>query len=180
MGRLNHINGGFIGLNSIITKSTSSGKEPEYVNSIMAFAQASAPTGWTKQTTYNDYTMRVVSGVPSSGGTKSMSSVFTNNNIYNPVSVPLTVASHTTSVTEMAPHAHPVTIQPVPPQSLTRGGTTPTTVMFVTLNPTNGSTWNPSVAAGAGHSHTASGTVSISSPYNFSIKYMDVILAKYT
>ena len=34
----------------------------------MLFAQSAAPTGWTKQTTHNDKTLRVVSGTASPGG----------------------------------------------------------------------------------------------------------------
>ncbi len=43
----------------------------------MLFAQASAPTGWTKQTTHNDKTLRVVSGSGGgSGGVQAFSTVF--------------------------------------------------------------------------------------------------------
>ena len=43
----------------------------------MLFAQASAPTGWTKQTTHNDKSLRVVSGSGGgSGGVHAFSTVF--------------------------------------------------------------------------------------------------------
>ena len=45
--------------------------------SAMLFAQAAAPTGWTKQTTHNDKTLRVVSGSGGgSGGVQAFSTVF--------------------------------------------------------------------------------------------------------
>jgi len=43
---------------------------------LMLFQQTSAPTGWTKQTTHNDKTLRVVSGSASSGGSTAFTSVF--------------------------------------------------------------------------------------------------------
>lgn len=43
----------------------------------MLFAQAAAPTGWTKDTTHNDKSIRVVSGTGgSSGGSVAFSTVF--------------------------------------------------------------------------------------------------------
>lgn len=40
------------------------------------FQQTSAPTGWTKITTFNDVALRLVSGTASSGGTTVFSTVF--------------------------------------------------------------------------------------------------------
>jgi len=40
------------------------------------FQQSTAPTGWTKITTYNDRALRVVSGTVSSGGVQAFSTVF--------------------------------------------------------------------------------------------------------
>ena len=39
----------------------------------MLFQQSTAPTGWTKQTTHNDKTLRVVTGTASSGGSNAFS-----------------------------------------------------------------------------------------------------------
>lgn len=58
--------------------------------------QSTAPTGWTKDTTHNDKTLRVVSGAASSGGSNTFSSVMAQT----------TVANHTDSTTEMPNHAH--------------------------------------------------------------------------
>lgn len=43
---------------------------------LMLFQQTAAPTAWTKQTTFSDYGLRVVSGTASSGGTTAFSTVF--------------------------------------------------------------------------------------------------------
>lgn len=42
---------------------------------LMLFQQTTAPTGFTKQTTHNDKTLRVVSGTASSGGSTAFSTV---------------------------------------------------------------------------------------------------------
>lgn len=45
------------------------------------FFQAAAPTGWTQCTTYNDYSMRVVSGTGGGiGGTVNFSTAFSSSN----------------------------------------------------------------------------------------------------
>ena len=62
----------------------------------MLFYQATAPLGWTKQTTQNDKALRVVSGSTggSSGGTNSFSSVMAQT----------VVGNHTLTAAELAPH----------------------------------------------------------------------------
>ena len=55
----------------------------------MLFAQTAAPTGWVKVTTYNDATLRVVSGAAASGGSVAFSTVFSSA-----VTVPLPQHSH--------------------------------------------------------------------------------------
>ena len=41
----------------------------------MLFQQSTAPTGWTKDTNYNDHAIRVVTGTASSGGTNAFSTL---------------------------------------------------------------------------------------------------------
>ena len=184
MGRMNHINGGFIGLNSMITRST--GKdEPEYLNSIMAFAQASAPTGWTKQTTYNDAMIRITNGTPTSGGSSGVSSILTNRSIYSSVGpFPVTIGPTTVSTAQMATHNHTVAASIINfgTLALAQAAVSVTRATSAISQPFSAPTLAsgaPSVAAGAGHTHTGTSAVNISSPHNFAVKYMDVILAKY-
>ena len=54
---------------------------------LMLFQQTAAPTGWTKQTTHNDKSLRVVSGNASSGGTTAFTSVFASRTPGGSVSV---------------------------------------------------------------------------------------------
>jgi hypothetical protein len=48
---------------------------------IMTFQQSSAPTGFTKITTYNDCAMRIVSGSAGSGGSVAFSTAFTSQSV---------------------------------------------------------------------------------------------------
>jgi hypothetical protein len=55
----------------------------------MLFAQTAAPVGWVKVTTYNDATLRVVSGTAGNGGSVAFSTVFSSA-----VTVPLPQHAH--------------------------------------------------------------------------------------
>ena len=93
----------------------------------MVFYQAAAPTGWTKQTTHNDKSLRVVSGTGGgNGGSSSFSSVFASRTPTGSVSssfsgstngasanisvsnssISISVNSHTLSTSELASHTH--------------------------------------------------------------------------
>ena len=63
---------------------------------LMLFQQAAAPVGWTRQTTYNDAALRIVSGNPSAGGSNAFSTVFAQT----------TVGNHTLASAEIAGHDH--------------------------------------------------------------------------
>lgn len=62
---------------------------------IMLFQQTNAPTGWTKITTQNDKTLRVVSGAASTGGTDALSTMAS-----------VTGGAHTLSTAQMPAHTH--------------------------------------------------------------------------
>jgi hypothetical protein len=64
----------------------------------MLFVQTTAPTGWTKVTTYNDAALRVVSGAVSAGGATGFATVFSASG----------VASNSISLTtaQMPSHNH--------------------------------------------------------------------------
>lgn len=60
------------------------------------FVQTAAPTGWTKSTTHNDKTLRVVSGAASSGGSVDFSTLFART----------TTDSFTLTSVEIPSHLH--------------------------------------------------------------------------
>ena len=181
MGRLNTINGGFIGLNSMVN----AGAEPEYIGSTMIFAQATTPIGWTKLTNYDGYALRVVSGTGNiATANQPFTTVFnTDKTMFSPESGtwPVTVNSVTITTAQMENHQHPVQSQ----QGFSSWNTTgPGSSSSVTgpspVNTFPGSTGG-SAGSGGGHTHpTASITaISYNSPFNFDVKYMDVIAARY-
>ena len=65
----------------------------------MLFAQAAAPTGWTKDTTHNDKSLRVVSGTGGgSGGSVAFSTVFGRT----------AVDDSSLSIAQLAAHSHSI------------------------------------------------------------------------
>jgi hypothetical protein len=179
MASINTIRGGFSGIGGVL--NSVGPKEAEYIGSTMAFAQASAPFRWVKVTTYNDYCIRIVNGTATTSAIgKDVSTVFTNNTIYSPFNLP-SVSTGTTSLstTQIAAHTHPINLQKYPANPNFPGGSTVRTVLSAPGTPTSVTSGSPSVGAGSGHSHTATVQVSINSPFNFAVKYIDVILATY-
>ena len=65
----------------------------------MIFFQAAAPVGWTQDVTYNDYTLRIVSGV--GGGSGGTDSPFTAD-----MSHTHTTSAHALTISEMPVHSH--------------------------------------------------------------------------
>lgn len=63
----------------------------------MLFQQTLAPDGWTKDTTHNDKSLRIVSGAAGSGGATAFSSVFGASKI---------TGSHNLITTEIPSHSH--------------------------------------------------------------------------
>ena len=73
----------------------------------MLFQQSTAPTGWTKDTTHNDKTLRVVTGTAGTGGTNAFTSAFS----FTPAgsvstSVSGTVANTTLTTAQIPSHSH--------------------------------------------------------------------------
>lgn len=84
------------------------GTVPAPTGTKMLFAQSAAPTGWTKDTTHNDKTIRVVTGTASSGGSNSFSSAFSNITPSGSVTTSVTgsVQNHTLTVAQIPAHSH--------------------------------------------------------------------------
>jgi hypothetical protein len=134
---------------------------------VMLFAQTSAPTGWTKNSSTGDNSaLRVVTGSVSSGGSVDFTTAFASQTPTISITGLSGSAGATTLTTPQIPsHTHGI------PFSGPNGfGVT-----------TGNSAFTPSGATGGGGSHThpfsfSSGTAT-SSAINLAVKYVDVIRA---
>jgi microcystin-dependent protein len=132
----------------------------------MLFQQTSAPTGWTKVTTYNDYAIRIVSGTASTGGSTGFSSVFTNQTPTINVSG-LSAGATTLSTAQMPSHSHTLYalmccaggVRGLP--NLRNCGATSTT---------------QNTGGGGSHTHSISGSAT-SSAVTLAVQYVDHIIA---
>ena len=153
----------------------------EFVGSRMLFAQSSAPAGWTKDTTYNDYALRVTTGTASSGGSVNFSSVMTTQSLAGTATMSGTGLGPTTLTTNTLPlHYH---------GGDWVGGTNAGDVQSparsylwgqLTSNSTGAFASSPTSIAWTGGSHTH--TISTSSApagvtFSMAVKYLDVIIA---
>jgi hypothetical protein len=132
---------------------------------VMLFAQTSAPTGWTKNTsTGNDSALRLVTGSVSTGGSVAFSTVFVSNRAVNITSVTGTIGNTTLTTPQIPSHSHTI------PQ---QGGDTP----FGIGGPGQPGTQNTG-STGGGGSHTHPLSVSSGSgTVDLDVKYVDVIRA---
>lgn len=158
----------------------------EYQGSTMVFVDAAAPTGWEKQTTLNDYTLRVVSGDVSTGGTNAFTSTLAPRNYpATSRSFPVSATYNTTtlSVDQMAIHSHPATsghgsANTNPYSASPTAG--PARLVLITT----GSTGLESGGFGGGHSHPShTGTFQFTTAQpaiSINVRYVDAILATKT
>jgi hypothetical protein len=143
------------------------------------FHQTCAPTGWVKCTSlYNCYSLRVVTGTPGTGGSQPFNSVFTSGNWA------------VTSATIASGGVSPVVIGTCAMASHSHSGSAGSFCNQLAhyLVPGSGSGYacqaftGTSILSGcatASHTHAyTSSTVSYTgNPYNFSVQYIDFIVA---
>lgn len=134
---------------------------------VMLFVQTAAPTGWTKSTTHNDKTLRVVSGTASSGGSTAFTTVFASR---TPAG---TVGATTLTTSQIPSHAHEAL------EAARSGGFyatfTRTSTNVITASTTTSASGNSGVGntgGGGSHDHSFSGTA-----MDFAVQYVDVIIA---
>jgi hypothetical protein len=147
-------------------------------DSISIFFQASAPTGWSKSTTHNDKTLRVVSGSGgTSGGTTAFSTIFpTSTTPISVTGIPLTGSTGNTTLTEaqLPSHTHPnggnTGLSP-------GGGDVGGGAGWTRSSPGTGP--GPTASAGGSHNHPFSGTASFSSSFDLRLQYIDVIVCQF-
>lgn len=139
--------------------------------SVMLFVQTSAPTGWTKSTTHNNKSLRIVSGSASSGGSVAFTTAFASQSVVG------TVGNTTLTIAQMPLHGHPYNYSV---------GSTPTGdggMILRDLNNFTAPAFSGTVSnslgeqiggtgGGQSHTHSFSGTA-----INLAVQYVDCIIA---
>ena len=161
---------------------------------VMLFAQTSAPTGWTKDSTnYNNSGLRIVTGTASTGGSVDFTTAFASQTPTGSVSISSVSGSAgaTTLTTPQIPsHAHQVfQTSPSQPNRVNDGNmfstfTNPGFRQSANTVPSPGSPANQgtdNTGGGGDHTHpfsfsSGSGTFS-GNAINLAVKYVDVIRA---
>jgi hypothetical protein len=186
MPRLSSINT-FV-LNSVIGSVATDPEQANYQGATMVFVlQGSAPTGWVKDTSDTDYTLRCVTGSVSSGGSSGFSSVMSSKSLTGSLSVTGTVGGTSLTSSMIPSHNH----GPYPAAATVAASTTspvipgPSIARTVSNNFTPGVVnpggVNPGVTATA-HDHPLNPATSpvTFTTVNLAIKYVDSILATRT
>lgn len=153
------------------------------------FFQATAPTGWTQDTTYGDRALRVVSGTGGGVGgnttfvtalSSSSGNISVGINTTLPVQIPpgagTFIGNHTLSITELPDHVHPSIYGPT-------GGANATPFSNTGARTIDGNTatgtMNESSGGGA-HNHPFSGSTTINTTFSdgidLGVQYVDVII----
>ena len=154
----------------------------EFIGSRMLFAQSSAPSGWTKDSTYNDYALRVTNGTTSSGGSINFSSIMTTQTLTGTATMTGTSLGPTTLSTSNLPsHQHSG-----PWVGATNAGDTqnPATRVYnwgsYMATSLGAYASSPTTTAWTGGSHTHSvspSTAPAGVSFSMAVKYLDVIIA---
>lgn len=162
-----------------ITTLTGCSSIPDFIatGTAMTFQQTTAPTSWTKETLlYNDYSLRVVTGTASTGGSISFSSAFTSRTPTGSVNV--SNDGVTLSSSQNGAHTHSVT------EDAEKWNGNRWTTAFSGTDGGNGNKVGFQAASvtvnssGSGSSHTHVNTATFSgNSLNFAVNYVDVIIA---
>lgn len=171
--------------NVTINFTAGAGSAEVPTGSVMYFFQASAPTGWTQVTTYDNYTLRVVSGTGGgTGGSRTFTQVFTSQTVtgtatISGVSVSGTVGAVAVSQPQLGAHSHQVNLRGQPsPNAFFAQPAQPGTIA---RNPPTSTSSNGSSSP---HTHTATGATAAgtanytSTAINLAVKYIDAILCQ--
>tara|TARA_B100002019_G_scaffold227190_1_gene200309 strand:+ start:18 stop:536 length:519 start_codon:yes stop_codon:yes gene_type:complete len=140
------------------------------------FFQASAPSGWAKNTSHNNKALRVVTGSGGgSGGSNSFTSAFPSS---KPISgnfpISGTVGNHTLTSNELPSHTHAnggsVTLSPGGGDVRSGGGWSRSTP----------NTGNNTTNASAHNHPFSSGSASFSANVNLAVQYVDVLICSFS
>ena len=136
----------------------------------MLFQQTSAPTGWTKSTTYNDYAIRIVNGTASTGGSVNFSTAFASQAVTGSNSGGAVSAS-SLSTAQLASHSHSFTV-------FSASTCYPWCVAATGYQPAPyGTAGTSGAGSGSSHSHGFTNPTFTGTAINLSVKYVDHIIA---
>jgi len=144
----------------------------------MLFAQTTAPTGWTKDTTnYNNFALRVTTGAASTGGSVAFTTAFASQTPAGSVSIDtagLSAGATTLTTAQIPSHSHSFQINEFDGgnnQSPSRQGSNNFTPLTYSTNNTG---------SGNSHNHSISGSATATftgTAINLAVQYLDVITA---
>lgn len=139
---------------------------------LMLFQQTAAPTGWTKQTTHNDKSLRVVSGSAGSGGSVAFTTALGTPAVSGSVSVSGNISSTTLSTSQIPSHSHGYRAA---------GGTNNGNAAYGNAAQANrvinsGVTNNAGGGGSHNHGHNLAGSLSSAST-TINVQYVDLIIA---
>jgi hypothetical protein len=146
---------------------------------VLIFAQTSAPTGWTKNTTTGDNSaLRVVTGSIVGGGSVNFTTAFASQTPVGSVSIDtsgLSAGATTLNTAQIPSHSHSVNGKGFP------FGDSGSTYIAVTDQTVSSGTPSTNSSGGGGsHSHSISGSATgtfTGTAINLAVKYVDVIRA---
>lgn len=140
------------------------------------FNQTTAPTGWTKDTGFDDYTIRIVSG--STGNTNYGLNGFStvlNDSMTWPGTVSSVTGTLDSADADLPAHTHTFRYASYPFSSTRYCTVNPTGFKLATAGTT---TTSGPAGAGSAHVHSISGTGTITGDnMNIAVTYVDFILA---
>ena len=150
------------GNNGGLTWATVSSEDYIPDGSVMVFFQANAPTGWTKVTTQNDKTLRVVSGTGGgTGGDWAMSAGETTSSHGGHVH---SSAAHTHGGGNLAAAAHTLSTGQIASHSHSTGAGGSGYGVGANWNSSGGGGNTGSTGGGGSHEHSLSGNTSSTTP----------------
>lgn len=152
------------------TQTTASSGNPIPSGTAMLFQQTSAPTGWTKVTTYNNYAVRIVSGTASTGGSVAFTTAFASQSVTGTNSGG-SVSATSLSTAQLASHSHRFGLAPqcsCGQQCLTTYNTRCSIRRYQNTC---------STGCGASHSHGFTNPTFTGNAINLAVQYVDHIIA---
>lgn len=150
----------------------------------LTFRQTAAPTGWTKDTTYNDAALRIVSGTIGQQATagKEFTTLLASRTIAEANLPSHTHAAGTLAADSNGAHTHTLTNKYAGPFTFS-GGTGSSRAYLVDASSANSGdqATPPTSSSNGAHTHTISGSTGNGSgsgtAMDFAVNYVDLILA---